>query len=134
MSVPDPSRPRERRDGLLVCGDLFFSTKIEGTARALGLAWDTADTVAQGLDLLGIRTYRTVLVDLALSDLAVVAVVMRVREVADESGTVPVIAFGPHVLTERFEAARQAGCADVLPHSRLTAQLVPLLKAWSQPS
>jgi hypothetical protein len=39
-----------------------------------------------------------------------------------------VIAFGAHVQTGLLEAARAAGCDEVLPRSRFSAQLPELLK------
>ena len=40
----------------------------------------------------------------------------------------PMIAFDSHVNTARIQAARDAGCDEVLPRSRFSAELPELLK------
>jgi CheY-like chemotaxis protein len=42
----------------------------------------------------------------------------------------PVIAFGSHVATARLQAAREAGCTDVMPRSRFSASLPELLQQY----
>jgi hypothetical protein len=40
------------------------------------------------------------------------------------------VAFGSHVQTERLQAARDAGCTNVLPRSRFSASLPELLQQY----
>src|SRR5258708_25685616 len=42
----------------------------------------------------------------------------------------PVIAFGSHVATSRLQAARDAGCTEVMPRSRFSADLPELLTQY----
>lgn len=109
--------------GLLLSKDLFFGSKITGTAAALGGAVDMAATQAGATEKLGQTSYGVVIVDLQASDL-------NLAELCRTAGEVPVIAFGPHVAVEAFAAAEAAGCREVLPRSRFTAQLPQLLTGW----
>lgn len=109
--------------GLLLSKDLFFGSKITGTAAALGGAVDMAASQAGAIDKLGQTPYGVVIVDLQASDL-------NLPELCQVAGEIPVVAFGPHVAVEAFAAAEAAGCREVLPRSRLTAQLPQLLQGW----
>ena len=109
--------------GLLLSKDLFFGSKITGTAAALGGVVDMAASQCGAIEKLGQTPYSVVIVDLQASDL-------NLPDLCREAGTIPVIAFGPHVAVEAFAAAQAAGCREVLPRSRFTAQLPQLLKGW----
>ena len=106
---------------LVVCSDLIFTTKITGTAHALGLKTKVLPT---GSSMEGNADISKVVVDLntigtTREELA------RVREVFPLPTTL--IAFGSHVEAERLREARQAGFDRVLPRSEFSARLVDLL-------
>jgi hypothetical protein len=114
------SPPRKR--ALLLSRDLFFASKVTGTAAELGLPMDLAGSVAESPAPL--NEYDCVLIDLGLADL-------RVRDVtaAFAEGNRPrVIAFGAHVDTARLDEARAAECDEVLPRSRFSATLPDILR------
>ncbi len=113
-----------QESGLLVTGDLIFSTKITGTAAALGLALRVVPTMAAALEQLRAGVPGCVIVDLALPESAP----GQLGAIVAAAGGRPVLAFGSHVDTERLEAARQAGCAAVLPRSRFASSLPELLE------
>lgn len=108
---------------LLLTKDLFFGSKVSGTAAALGGTVDLAFSQPAAVGRLAGDTYSIVIVDLQAPGL-------EISELCRAAGKVPVIAFGPHVLTEAFTAAAAAGCREVLPHSRFSAQLPQLLREW----
>ena len=110
---------------LLICRDLFFTSKITGTAQALGFRIETVTSREQALLRLT-QGCRCVLLDLSFPDLPP-ADVMQALSAAHPT---PVVAFGPHVATARLDAARAAGCVEVLPQSRLSATLPELLKRF----
>ncbi len=112
------------RPGLLVTADLIFSTKTTGTARALGLEMFVVGTPAAAVERLATTPAGCVILDLALPRLAPDAIAALVRAAA---GT-PVIAFGSHVDTASLDAARSAGCHDVMPRSRFAASLPQILQ------
>lgn len=115
---------------LLISRDLFFSSKITGTAAGLGIPIDVAGDLQRVAEKATTRPYTGWIVDLAVPDLAV----------ADVMAALPrdprprVIAFGPHVATARLQEARDAGCDEVMPRSRFTSTLADLLKKYASPS
>lgn len=109
--------------GLLLTKDLFFGSKVTGTAAALGGAVDMAASQAGALERMASTAYGVIIADLQAPDL-------DLAELCRIAGETPVIAFGPHVATDAFAAAEAAGCREVLPRSRFSAQLPQLLSEW----
>lgn len=68
-----------------------------------------------------------VILDLGLAEPDIAMVVAGLREAAPE---LPVIAYGSHVDKERLDAARAAGCNEVLPKSKFSAELPALLRCY----
>ena len=114
---------------LLISADLFFGSKVTGTAAAIGLKAELAGSVTQGLEKLAGGGYRCVILDLAMPGLSPGDVVDAVRSL-DEEERPRVIAFGSHVHTALLAAARAAGCDEVMPRSRFSAELVQILKQY----
>lgn len=115
--------PVSRGIGLLACSDLFFTTRICDTARALGgrmLTVATDESVHQHL-LTG--SVQVLIIDLDTS----AALLPHVRAYRELQPELEVIAYGSHVETAVLQQARQAGCQQVLPRSRFTTQLAELL-------
>ncbi|MBX3444102.1 MAG: hypothetical protein KF774_16985 [Planctomyces sp.] len=107
--------PREGRV-LIVCGDLFFGTQVASVVREAGL-----DPLPE---MLAERTLGH------LADSAVIAVLLDLEtrgvDPAALLASLPasrprVVAFGPHVQTQRLEAARAAGCDAVLSRGQVTS-------------
>ncbi len=110
--------------GLLLTRDLMFTSKITSTAVSLGLRIDTVSTVEQ----LQLRAAEeppcVVFLDLSCPDFNPSLVVAALPADARPR----VIAFGSHVDEARLNAARAAGCDDVLPRSKFSATLPELLR------
>ncbi|MGH7201110.1 MAG: hypothetical protein ACREJB_10930, partial [Planctomycetaceae bacterium] len=85
--------------GLLLTRDLFFASKITGTAQQLGLPVETAADIAAAGERLAAGDVGLVLLDLELPGLNVAEFVSGLRDQTRPT----VIAFGPHVRTERLE-------------------------------
>ena len=115
--------PEATKVGLLISPDLFFTSKITGTAQALGLRVDSVDDVASAASRLQAGDVGCVLLDLAAPRVSVADLIAAIPD----SARVPVIAFGSHVNTELLESARCAG-ADVMPRSQFSATLPDILK------
>ena len=109
--------------GLLISPDLFFTSKVTGTAQALGLRVDAVDDIASAVSRLQAGEFACVLFDLG----APRASVPDLFAAMPASVRVPVIAFGSHVNVELLEAARSAG-AEVMPRSQFSATLPDLLR------
>lgn len=111
---------------VLVCRDLFFTSKITGTADALGYRIQTVGNTEELPQLLKSSDCRCLLLDLESVGLDLTQVLAVLP--SDERPTV--IAFGPHVRTDLLDAARNSGCDVVLPRSRFSATLPELLKQY----
>jgi len=111
---------------LLISGDLFFTSRITGTGSAVGVRVEVVSNPAQALERAASGGFRCVLLDLDFRGLSSAELMAAL---AAEKPP-PVIAFGPHVATAKFEEARNAGCTEVLPRSRFTAILPDLLRRY----
>lgn len=109
---------------LLVSRDLFFTSRITGTAAALGMRVETAGDAESAAAKLPAGGYRSVLIDLETPDLDPAAIVAALPT----EDRPAVIAFGAHVHEALLESARAAGCDQVLPRSRFSATLPEILR------
>jgi CheY-like chemotaxis protein len=111
-------------DVLALVDDLFFQAKLTETARHVGVV---LQTVASGEALVAAAAAgapRLVLVDLNARQGALEAI-ERLHALGN---TRPIIAFLSHVQTELAGRARAAGCQQVLPRSKFTAELAEILR------
>ena len=109
--------------GLLICNDLFFTSKVTGTAQALGLRVDEVGDLASATARLQAGEIGCVLLDLGTSRVSVADLIATMTA----SQRTPIIAFGSHVDTEVLEGARAAG-AEVMPRSQFSATLPDILR------
>lgn len=113
---------------LLLCGDLFFTSKVTGTAQAVGLRMDVRGAIPDQIPGPSAGGYRLVLIDLASPTISPAEVCARLSA----PDRPYVIAFGSHVATASLQAARDAGCDEVLPRSRFSAELATILRRATQ--
>ena len=107
-------------DVVAVVTDLFFQSRISAAARAASrnVRYVRALSDVQGLDGCAL-----VLVDLDASVDGIDAI-RRLRSAVDA----PIVAFGPHVDTERRKEARAAGASRVLAKSKFVTELPRLME------
>ncbi len=123
-NVPIPEGPA----GILLSRDLIFTSKVTGTASALGHRVIVVGDVARASAMLGLWRPVVVFVDLAAGDLVAPASIVQYRETVGP-GT-PFVAFGSHVDAQALAEAAAAGCDPVLPRSRFTAELPALVRRY----
>ena len=114
--------------GVLISRDLIFTTKITGTARALGYRIAVAGNGALALKLIEESKPKVVIVDLAAGEPARSEAIRGYQAAAGTE--TPVIAFGSHVDTESLKEARDAGCREVMPRSKFSAELPDLIRKY----
>jgi DNA-binding response OmpR family regulator len=119
MPDPEPQTP----DAVLVSRDLFFASKVTGTAAALGFRVVVEGNVSQVMAKAAASSYRCLILDLTMPDLSVSDVLAALPA----ANRPVVIAFGPHVQTARLHEAREAGCDEVFPRSKFSASLPDIL-------
>jgi CheY-like chemotaxis protein len=114
--------------GLLLSDDLIFTSRITGTARALGLSMQAARDVPLLQALARQQAPTGIIVDLANPGLAIADLIAWLKE---NSRPMPrVIAYGSHVDVETLKKARAAGCDLVLPRSKFVEDLPVQLPTW----
>jgi len=123
-TAPGASTPT----GVLVSRDLIFTTKITGTARALGFRVVVAGNGALAVKTIAEARPRVVFVDLAAGDLGKPEALLSYQAAAGQE--TPIVAFGSHVDVESLDAARKAGCREVLPRSKFSAELPDLIRKY----
>jgi CheY-like chemotaxis protein len=112
--------------GLLLCQDLMFVSKVTNAAIGLGLRIEATGDIAEGLKRVAGGGYQCVIVDLSLQPLAI----SDLTSILLGDPPPPVIAFGAHVDTVRLEEARLAGCREVFPRSQFHAKLTEILRHY----
>jgi len=112
-------------DVLAVVTDLFFQARISAAARAAGRRVRFVTTLDRLPEEFGSGP---VLVDLDAS-LDIVAAIERLKS----AGAGEIIAFGPHLDTDRRKEARAAGARRVLAKSKFVTDL-PAIVAGPAPS
>ena len=114
--------------GLMLCDDLIFTSKVIGTAKALGLVVSAVRSPSALLEAARRDAPRCVLVDLHNPGLDLPALMQLL---ADACPAMPrVVAYGSHVEAATLHAARVAGCDPVWPRSRFVEELPQALPAW----
>jgi len=122
MSDADITQPH----GLLLTRDLFFSSKVTGTATALGLQINVVSSIATLTEAATAKECRCVLVDLECPGVSAADIVAALPT----DNRPRLIGFGSHVLTALFEAAQAAGFDELLSRGQFTADLPRLLPQW----
>jgi len=109
--------------GLLLSDDLLFTSKITGTAAALGLSVRVARTPAALIELAAKEPPGGILIDLHHPGLDLATLLPTLKGSR-------VIAYGSHVEADTLRAAREAGCDLVLPRSKFVERLPLDLAEW----
>ena len=112
--------------GLLLCDDLLFASKVTATAAAHGLSVAVRKSPEALLAAATANPPAGVIVDLNTPGLEVETLITRLSAI----GPVRVIGFGSHVDKETLDAAKAAGCNEVMPRSKFVKELEANLLGW----
>jgi DNA-binding NarL/FixJ family response regulator len=110
-------------DVVVLVDDLFFGSKIAEAAKRTGVAVATCNTGDAFLIEVERAQPRLAIVDLNAKNGALEAI-QRLHETGNPT---PVIAYLSHVQTDLAKLAAQAGCKDVMPRSKFSANLAAIL-------
>jgi CheY-like chemotaxis protein len=114
--------------GILLSDDLIFTSRIIGTASALGLTMRLARTSEALVRAASRESASCVVVDLANPGLDVPEMIEGLHGTGRPMPRV--VAYGSHVDAASLRAAREAGCDLVLPRSKFVEDLPKCLPEW----
>jgi len=123
---------------ILYCAaDLVWATRIKSTADALGVPCRPVRTVEMLRARLAEGQVRAVILDLETPETSL-AILRALRAEQggpgrDPDSRVHVLAFGPHVATELFQQAREAGADQVLARGAFDRSLAEILQGLNAP-
>ena len=109
----------------LLCDDLIFTSRITGTAAALGLPIRAAKTPDELLRWAQQEPPRCVMIDLNLPGLDIDAFIAALTPKP------LLVGYGSHVDTATLKKARDAGCDVVWPRSKFVEELATALPTWA---
>ena len=124
-SIPTQEKPSKRV--LAAIPDLFFGSKVSGTAKQLGVSVQFASSRQALLDAARSRP-DLIIVDLDAMAVDPIGVAGELRSLAPAGGS-RLVAFGNHVHEAVLQQARTVGYDDVLTRGALAANLPSLLAA-----
>ncbi len=119
-------------NGLMLCDDLIFFSRVSGAARAAGLSMRMVRTTADLLAAARESPPGGVIVDVHNSGLDLPTLLAELKAACPAMPRV--IAYGSHVEAATLRAARQAGCDPVLPRSQFVEELETKIAEWLQPA
>jgi DNA-binding NarL/FixJ family response regulator len=125
-----PADPPTPPLGFVLTDDLMWSSRIAGTARALGMQVKAARTLDQLEAAARVQAPVCVILDLGAPGATPAEAVRRLRAIVPD---VRFTAYGSHVDVAALRAARDAGCDPVLPRSKMAEELPALLDDWFRP-
>ena len=114
---------------VLLSPDLMLASQAIGAAQRAGCTLEIVATEAQLMLRLASTTDVWVAVDLTTPGMKIADLVNSLRNLAEPPASV--LAFGPHVQSVRLDAARAAGCDQVLTRGQFHAQLESILREWN---
>ena len=109
--------------GYLLSSDLFFASKITGTADAIGLKVRVFNRAEDVVAATAETAARFLIVDLSLPGLDIAGLAAAIPHDCRPE----IIAYDAHVRTDQLAAAQSAGCDAVLSRGQLSSQLPELL-------
>ncbi len=118
---------------LYVCADLLWATRIKSTAEAIGLAARPVRSLEMLEARLADSDVRALVVDLETEDLGLDLIrQLRGPGATETHRAIRVLAFGPHVMTELFAKAKEAGADRAIARGGFAANLPDVLKALDE--
>lgn len=111
---------------IAVVDDLFFASKIRGTAEALGVPVRFAGSVQAMIAAARLEHPSMVICDLHSQKVDPIKLARQLKE-DDQLCSIPLVGFFSHVQTELQREAEAAGFDQVLPRSAFTKNLGRIL-------
>ena len=114
----------ESRTVVLLCTDLMMTSTVSGAVAECGLQFRSLSATNQLTD--------TIDQDLIIIDLATPGLDLEhAAAVLNEHQLKTAIIYGPHVHTERFEQAREAGFRRVMARGRFNTEITRIVQGFA---
>lgn len=107
--------------------DIFFSAKIDSAAKIVGVELRQATDAQKLEEELASVTPTLIILDLNSKSCAPLQAIRRIKADPRIRET-PLVGFLSHVQVDLHEAAREAGCDQILPRSIFSANLAQILR------
>jgi len=115
------------RKVIAVVDDLFFASKIRGTAEQAGVSVTIPRTMEQAIQAGIDDAPDLVICDLHAQKIDPIGLARRLKA-DDRLRTIPLLGFFSHVHTQLQVDAKQAGFDQVIPRSAFTKNLISILQ------
>jgi len=114
-------------DFFLLSDDLMFTSRVTGTARDLGYSVLVVRSGQALIDGAIKDSPRCVIIDLANPGLELAALIGTLNRLDRRPR---IVAYGSHVDAAALQAARDAGCDQVMPRSKFASDLSTSMAVW----
>ena len=112
---------------IAIVDDLFFASKIRGTAEQLGVVVEFARNTDSLIEAARRDQPRLIICDLHSQKIEPIELAKRLKE-DEKLRSIPLLGFFSHVRTELQQQAEAAGFDRVLPRSAFTKNLALILQ------
>jgi len=110
---------------VLLSADLMVVSRVQGAAAQRGVVVSSVASVLAAVDRCATERADLLLVDLTTPTLDISQLVAQLKSAIAQPPRV--VAFGPHVHEARLDAARQAGCDEVISRGQFFSQVDAIL-------
>jgi CheY-like chemotaxis protein len=111
---------------LAAVGDLFFASKIRGTAQHLNVSVEFSRSADSLFDAAKLEVPSLIILNLESEAADPLGLAARLKQ-DEQLRAVPLVGFLSHVRTDLQQSARAAGVDHVLPRSAFTNRLADIL-------
>jgi PleD family two-component response regulator len=118
------------RRAVILLDNLFFAAKINQATAQFGVQTIYAKNPEKALELVRAAPTELVIVDLDAANCAPLELIAQLKA-AQETKMIPVVGFVSHVNLQVQEAARQAGCDQIMARSAFDRNLSSLFSQLS---
>ncbi len=115
------------RNVLVSTDDLFFTVKIEATARKCDVALTVVTDLEQFVQQLERLQPQLIVLDLTSDSCRPFECIGKAKQAPDLLN-IPIVGFYPHVQEDLQKAALDAGCDRVIPRSKFSRDLAAILR------
>ena len=112
---------------ILVASDLMLSSSVSGYASAAGVTFRNVASITDAVAEINACERCLLLLDVGLPGLDFASIAENISSTVRQHA----VAYGPHVHTEKLDAARNAGIATVMSRGQFSAQIQQMIAEFA---